>query len=476
MQGRRLSCFCYRRAWALTGLLATVAFLLGLYFSLVAVDFPSVLPGFPELSWRVPPGLWPGVHVLGRASNVSILVVGGLAGLGHATAMALAAQGLPVGVYDCIVLAGHAELASQDRLDVYRQTQLRLDALLRAGVEVVTDAKCQASRVTQLLRRHHVSHVLVADDPADRGQAALEAALQASVAADMRPILVVVLAVHMTALPLETAFRRNKESRVAMYHQIHTMAALLVRVPNVFGPDIAGSLVNTFAEYLMARETAMVPAMCGQLIHQADAVTDLVALLRLRWTGCATIVLEHKEMCAMDALKTMAVHVGLTLDPATVRALPAPVQEDAWQPAMALHPATAIIPCQRPETLSSRLRQAVFHHGNEYPAILARDVIMTTYFTSVADPQRSVHHSPNRYGYIRDWFRSLVAWNLSAVIFHDGLDDNFMQQLARAGAVTFSHVGHLGNRSTNDARFYVYAKYLAVHPEIRRILCTDISG
>lgn len=40
--------------------------------------------------------------------------------------------------------------------------------------------------------------------------------------------------------------------------------------------------------------------------------------------------------------------------------------------------------------------------------------------------------------------------------------------------VRFVEVG-LQNRSTNDARFYAYAAYLAAHPSIRRVLLTDVS-
>ena len=104
------------------------------------------------------------------------------------------------------------------------------------------------------------------------------------------------------------------------------------------------------------------------------------------------------------------------------------------------------------------------------------DVIFTSYFTTEVDPQRSLYKHPNRYSYLRKWFDSLRELHLRAVIFHDGLDQGFMDRLTGIyHNVSFHRVTSLYGRSTNDARFYAYHDYLKHHPDIRRVLMTDIS-
>jgi len=104
------------------------------------------------------------------------------------------------------------------------------------------------------------------------------------------------------------------------------------------------------------------------------------------------------------------------------------------------------------------------------------DVIFTSYFTTEVDPQRSLHKHPNRFSYLSKWFNSLRKLYLKAVIFHDGLDQGFMDRLSNIyHNVSFHRVTSLNGRSTNDARFYAYRDYLKLHPDIRRVLMTDIS-
>ena len=104
------------------------------------------------------------------------------------------------------------------------------------------------------------------------------------------------------------------------------------------------------------------------------------------------------------------------------------------------------------------------------------DVIFTSYFTTAVDPQRSLHKHPNRFSYLSKWFDSLRELHLRAVIFHDGLDQGFMDRLSHVYSnVSFHRVTSLYGRSTNDARFYAYHDYLKLHPDIRRVLMTDIS-
>ena len=105
-----------------------------------------------------------------------------------------------------------------------------------------------------------------------------------------------------------------------------------------------------------------------------------------------------------------------------------------------------------------------------------KNVIFTSYFTTTEDSQRNRKKAPSRFQYMKDWYWSVKEQQLQATVFHDGLDARFRQRLMRHyPGVTFHYVPSLQNRSTNDARFYAYLAYLQAHPEVERVLLTDIS-
>ena len=104
------------------------------------------------------------------------------------------------------------------------------------------------------------------------------------------------------------------------------------------------------------------------------------------------------------------------------------------------------------------------------------DVILTSYFTSREDFQRKKSMSPNRLHYMFHWLLSVRDLGLQAVIFHDQLDPAFCQRVMEYyPGVSFRHVPSLLNRTTNDARFYLYLQYLHGTPDVGRVLLTDIS-
>ena len=53
------------------------------------------------------------------------------------------------------------------------------------------------------------------------------------------------------------------------------------------------------------------------------------------------------------------------------------------------------------------------------------DVVFTTFLTSKKDPQRKVFVKNENYGYMADWHLSLRNVGIKAVVFHDGLGDQF---------------------------------------------------
>lgn len=126
--------------------------------------------------------------------------------------------------------------------------------------------------------------------------------------------------------------------------------------------------------------------------------------------------------------------------------------------------------------LETSIKWAESYVTGHMPKTSDFNVIFTSYFTSTADSQRSRHQAPNRFQYMADFYWSLKKQGLRAVVFHDSLDASFQHRVTSDyPRLTFTAVTSLHNRSTNDARFYAYYKYLREHPEITRVLLTDIS-
>ncbi|KNC84279.1 hypothetical protein SARC_03505 [Sphaeroforma arctica JP610] len=102
-----------------------------------------------------------------------------------------------------------------------------------------------------------------------------------------------------------------------------------------------------------------------------------------------------------------------------------------------------------------------------------RAVVFSCYFNKKVDPQRGQFLADDNFKYIEKWYLSVVEKDLYAVIFHDGLSSEFLRKYSTM-KITFHHVA-LGERSTNDERFFFYYKYLSEHPEITAVVMTDIS-
>ena len=105
-----------------------------------------------------------------------------------------------------------------------------------------------------------------------------------------------------------------------------------------------------------------------------------------------------------------------------------------------------------------------------------KNLVFTSYFTSTEDSQRNRRIKPNKFQYMKDWTLSLKELGMEAVVFHDSLDAGFQHRLSQFYSnISFEFVQSLHHRSTNDARFYAYLSYLERHPNIERVLLTDMS-
>jgi hypothetical protein len=71
------------------------------------------------------------------------------------------------------------------------------------------------------------------------------------------------------------------------------------------------------------------------------------------------------------------------------------------------------------------------------------------------------------------WYESVKSVGASAVIFHNELSEEFMDQY-KTPNISFFKWSKEHRPSYNDERFYAYFEYLTVNKNIDRIMCTDM--
>jgi hypothetical protein len=99
------------------------------------------------------------------------------------------------------------------------------------------------------------------------------------------------------------------------------------------------------------------------------------------------------------------------------------------------------------------------------------DVIITSYFTSKADPQNPNVHAPNNtISYIYNWYISTLYLDLNAIIIHDQLSDEFILQYERPNIKFYQHTP--GRFSLNDERF-IALNNLIKSNNFAKVLITD---
>jgi len=105
------------------------------------------------------------------------------------------------------------------------------------------------------------------------------------------------------------------------------------------------------------------------------------------------------------------------------------------------------------------------------------DILLTTYFSSRENPQRPGKHvNKNDFNYIKNYYRSVVKLNLDCVIFHDGLENEFIEKY-ETDKIRFELVdlSIYENKSLNDVRFLIYYDYLRSRNDINAVFMTDVN-
>jgi hypothetical protein len=132
------------------------------------------------------------------------------------------------------------------------------------------------------------------------------------------------------------------------------------------------------------------------------------------------------------------------------------------------------------------------------------NIILAVYFNKYKDPQRGNYVNGNDINYILPWYSSIIEKKMYGIIFHDHLNDEFIQKYENE-YVKFIYIDHQyltldnyydtefpeekknrlysktqrlntnNNASINDFRFVVYYNFIRQNPDLKYVFCTDVS-
>lgn len=103
-----------------------------------------------------------------------------------------------------------------------------------------------------------------------------------------------------------------------------------------------------------------------------------------------------------------------------------------------------------------------------------KNIVFSTYFSGVPDPQRArVRYAPNDFNLMKVWYESLHRVGVRGLIFHNQCSDEFVKKYTTDN-LRFHKYTFQTHRSANDERFYAYRDFLEAHPEIEKVLMLDL--
>ena len=101
------------------------------------------------------------------------------------------------------------------------------------------------------------------------------------------------------------------------------------------------------------------------------------------------------------------------------------------------------------------------------------DCIITTYFTSEKDPQRSDIWANDDFSIIKDFYESVIKHNLNCIILIDNSTDEFIKKY-KTNKIEFVRCDSSGLNMV-DIRWKLYNKILNERKEIKRVFFIDVS-
>ncbi len=265
-----------------------------------------------------------------------------------------------------------------------------------------------------------------------------------------------------------TAFHRTWtdtfELLLSSYHSVYAVPMTVLRVSGVYGPWSDAAL-SWYSQLASEGPTEKRLELCWYINDVVDMLYRAIA--RSHRTNCEVFDLGS---CLAQDIPLTAMISELQLDGFTT--------EFVWTRDTIYSWTKLKIDKNQLHTNSKGVIKSLswakaFESSRE---MVTRNIVLTSYFTSEVDAQRGRHKQADRFTYISDWYKSVGRLGMSAVVFHDGLGPEFQHKLTQYHpGVSFEYVSSLNGRSTNDARFYSYLKYLEHHPDIHRVLLTDVS-
>ena len=274
-------------------------------------------------------------------------------------------------------------------------------------------------------------------------------------------------------LTINQGWMRTFELTLSTYHNLYQIPITVFRASGVHGPwsHTALKLLNYTNKQRggtlsMKEWSNLLPKLCW---YVEDVMERLVKALAMQIAGCAVIDIGGCKLMQNSNLSRESLEQRLESAATALKHVHTQEVQQSWR---ILNGDTSL-------TLQKAVKKSLSwakSYRSQRTVGKLKSLVFTSYFTSAEDSQRNLHIKPNKFEYLREWALSLKELKMEAVIFHDGMNAGFQHRLSQFYSnISFEYVTSLQYRSTNDARFYAYLRYLEHHPNIDRVLLTDIS-
>jgi len=101
-----------------------------------------------------------------------------------------------------------------------------------------------------------------------------------------------------------------------------------------------------------------------------------------------------------------------------------------------------------------------------------KELIVTCYFVNKKDPQYGNILTRPNIDYIKPWYNSMIKLNLSGIILHDGIDEDFIK-LYETEKIKFRYFQY-GNYSIFEERWFAYY-FLLSNLNLKKVFFTDVN-
>ncbi len=394
-----------------------------------------------------------------------VIIAGALSFVGSRLAAHLTANGLTVYGF-----ASTSDTILEDRVIWYRKEQLAASGVAIEIIDPSNETQLERKLITYLSEDTVIVYVPTLDTGSDSRQNSHKAeqfVKLLELARKRSPCTEVMLISDLTETT--ATWTDTFELLLSSYHSVYDVPMTILRVSGVYGPwsDAALSWYHPLASDHGHTASSRQLELCWYIDDMVDVLYRAVA--RTHRTDCEVIDLGS---CLTQDIPLTAKIKELHLDRFTTEFVQTQDTINSWNKLKIYKNQLHTIG----RGVMKSLSWAKAFESSQEMDMVNRNVVLTSYFTSELDAQRGIRKKSNCFSYISDWYKSVVRLGMSAVIFHDGLGPEFQHKLTQYHPrVSFEYVPSLKGRSTNDARFYSYLKYLEHHPDIRHVLLTDIA-